>query len=51
MSVTVNFMYGFSISGDFKENGELLHLAELFVMEDLKEVIVKRLANEFTKDN
>ena len=21
MSVTVNFMYGFSISGDFKENG------------------------------
>ena len=51
MSVALNFMYGFSISGDFKENGELLHLAELFVMEDLKEVIVKRLANEFTKDN
>ena len=51
MSVAVNFMYRFSISGDFKENGELLHLAELFVMEDLKEVIVKRLANELTKDN
>ena len=45
MSVAVNFMYSFSISGDFKENGELLHLADLFLMEDLKEVIVMRLAN------
>ena len=51
MSVAVNFMFGFSLSGDFKENGELLHLAELFMMEDLKQVTVKCLANELTKDN
>ena len=41
MSVAVNFMYGFSIPGDFKENGQLLHLAELFVMENLKDEIVE----------
>ena len=45
MSVALNFMYGFSISGDFKENGELLHLAELFVMEDLKLKNLEYLTN------
>ena len=51
LNVAVNFMYSISIPGDFTEHGELLHLADLFMMEDLKEVVVERLAKDLAKAN
>ena len=51
LHVAVNFMYGINIPEDFKEHGELLHLAELFMLDNLKEVIEERLAKSLTKLN
>ena len=34
--VAVNFIYGISVPEDFTQYGDLLHLAELFQMENLK---------------
>ena len=51
LHVAVNFMYGINIPEDFKEHVELLHLAELFMLDNLKEVIGKRLAKALTKSN
>ena len=51
LHVAVNFMYGVNIPEDFKEHAELLHLAELFMMDNLKEVIEERLAQALTKAN
>ena len=51
LHVAVNFMYGINIPEDFKEHGELLHLAELFMMDNLKEVIEELLAKALTKSN
>jgi len=51
LNVAVNFMYGISIPGNFTEHGELLHLAELFLMDDLKEVVVEGLAKDLAKAN
>jgi len=51
LHVAVNFMYGINIPEDFKEHGELLHLAELFMMDNLKEVIEELLAKPLTKLN
>ena len=51
LHVAVNFMYGINIPEDFKEHGELLHLAELFMMDNLKEVIEELLAKAMTKLN
>ena len=49
--VAVNFIYGISVPEDFTQYGDLLHLAELFQMENLKEVVVERLANNLSKGN
>jgi len=51
LHVAVNFMYGVNIPEDFKGHAELLHLAELFMMDNLKEVIEERLAQALTKAN
>jgi len=51
LHVAVNFMYGINIPEDFKEHAELLHLAELFMMDNLKEVAEERLAQALTKAN
>ena len=51
LHVAVNFMYGINIPEDFKEHGELLHLAELFMMDNLKEVIEERLEKALSKLN
>ena len=51
LHAAVNFMYGINIPENFKEHGELLHLAELFMMDNLKEVIEERLAKVLTKLN
>ena len=51
LHVAVNFMYGINIPEDFKEHGELLHLAELFMLDNLKEVIEEQLAKALTKSN
>ena len=42
LKVAVNFMYGINIPEAFDEHGELLHLADLFMMENLKEVVVEK---------
>ena len=51
LNVAVNFMYGINVPEDFTQCGDLLHLAELFMMENLKEVVVERLANNLSKGN
>jgi len=51
LKVVVNFMYGINIPEDFDEHGELLHLAELFMMANLKEVVVEKLAKALSKSN
>ena len=51
LKVTVNFMYGINIPEDFEEHGELLHLADLFMLENLKEVVVEKLAKALSKSN
>ena len=51
LHVAVNFMYGNNVPEDFKEHGKLLHLAELFMMDNLKEVIEERLEKALTKLN
>ena len=46
LSVVVNFMYDINIPEDFTftQYGELLHLAGLFMLENLKDVFFERLA-------
>merc|ERR550519_1628859 len=49
-------MYGINIPDQgqgfgLKEYGELLHLADLFMMDNLKEVIEEQLAKTLTKSN
>ena len=51
LNVAVNFMYGINVPEDFTQYGDLLHLAELFMMENLKEVVVERLAKNLSKEN
>ena len=51
LNVAVNFMYGINVPEDFTQYGDLLHLAELFMMENLKEVAAERLANNLSKGN
>ena len=51
LNVAVNFMYGIKVPEHFTQLPELLHLAELFLMGNLSEVVVERLAKELTKDN
>ena len=51
LHAAVNFMYGINIPENFKEHGELLHLAELFMLDNLKEVVEERLAKALTKSN
>ena len=51
LDVAVNFMYGIKVPERFTELRELLHIAELFMMGNLAEVVVQRLAEELTKDN
>ena len=49
LEVAVDFMYGISIPKNFTELRELLHIADLFMMENLTEVVVKLY--EVTKEN
>ena len=51
LKVAVNFIYGISVPEFFTQYGDLLHLAELFQMENLKEVVVERLAKNLSKEN
>jgi len=51
LHVAVNFMYGINIPEGFKEYDELLRLADLFMMDNLKEVIDERLAKALTKSS
>lgn len=43
LHVAVDFMYSLNIPEEFKEYGDLIHLADLFMMDNLKEAIEKRL--------
>ena len=49
LSVAVDFMYGIAIPLDFTELSELLYIANLFMMENLAEVVVQRFV--VTKEN
>jgi len=49
LSVAVDFMYGINIPMDFTGLRELLHIADLFMMENLTEVVVRRFV--LTKEN
>ena len=51
LNVAVDFMYGIQVPEGFTQYGDLLHLAELFMMENLKEAVVERLANNLSKEN
>ena len=51
LNVAVDFMYGIQVPEDFTQYGDLLHLAELFMMENLKEAVVERLATNLSKEN
>ena len=51
LDVAVNFMYGIKVPDQFTQLCHLLHLSELFMMENLTEVVVQRLTKEVTKDN
>ena len=51
LHVAVNFMYGINIPEGFKEYDELLRLADLFMMDNLKEVIEERLAKALKKSS
>ena len=47
----VDFMYGINVPEGFTRYINLLHLADLFMMENLKEVVVERLARNLSKEN
>ena len=49
LDIAVNFMYGIKVPKYFTKLRELLHLAELFMMGNLAEFVVQRLAKELTK--
>merc|ERR1719500_71073 len=49
LGVAVDFMYGINIPVDFTGLRELLHIADLFMMENLTEVVVQRFV--VTKEN
>jgi len=49
LEVAVDFMYGINIPKNFTKLRELLHIADLFMMENLTEVVVKLY--EVTKEN
>ena len=51
LNVAVDFMYGIQVPEGFTQYGDLLHIAELFMMENLKEVVVERLANNLSRGN
>lgn len=51
LHVAVNFMYGINIPEEFKEYRDLIHLADLFMMDNLKEVIEERLEKALSKAN
>ena len=44
-------MASFNIPEDFTQHGELLHLADLFMMDKLKEVVVDHLIEAMTTAN
>ena len=51
LEVAVNFMYGIQVPEEFTELCELLNLAEMFMMENLAEVVIHRLNEEITEEN
>ena len=51
LHAAVNFMYGINIPEDFKEHADLLHLAEFFMMDNLKEVVEELLTKSLSKKN
>ena len=51
LHAAVNFMYGISIPDNFKEGSGLLRLADLLMMEGLKQEAAKLLAKNLTTEN
>jgi len=51
LRVVVDFMYGVEIPENFTKDVRLLHLADLFLMDTLKEVAAAGLANSMTVEN
>jgi len=51
LRVVVDFMYGVNIPENFTKDVRLLHLADLFLMDTLKEVAVAGLAKSITVEN
>jgi len=49
LSVAINFIYGIDIPIEFTGLTDLLHIADLFMMENLTEVVVQRFV--LTKEN
>ena len=49
LSTAVDFMYGIDIPEDFKDLNDLkslLHLADLYLMEDLKDAVGSRIGDK-----
>ena len=51
LEVAVNFMYHQPIPNGFSGNIELLHLADMFMMDDLKEETAAQLARNLSEEN
>ena len=51
LEVAVNFMYGIEVPEKFTELSELFHLSEMFMIENLTEVVIQRLNEEITEEN
>ena len=51
VEVAVNFMYGIEVPEKFTELPELFHLSEMFMIENLTEVVIQRLNEEITAEN
>ena len=51
LEVAVNFMYHRPIPNGFSGNIELLHLADMFMMNDLKEEAATQLARTLSEEN
>ena len=54
LSTAVDFMYGIDIPEDFKDLNDLkslLHLADLYLMEDLKDAVGSRIGDKLEQDN
>ena len=51
LATTIDFLYGVDVPEGFQDLQGLLRLADMFIMEALKEEVVRRLTRGLTKEN